>query len=194
MPKGHRTGFSKWAVSEGVLFAIRPLVTLVPRLFYKTTMAQTAESVINVSVWVRWLWTSPVSPQVQYWWRTDVDCSQLYQHVCVRRWTPEWARRWDPGYDVSERPNLTGEMPNFRVVVGIMWLNLTEMVWNPHRDTSKSELPIKCDWLHWSEKTWMNWLTVEWIYTQNIPHLSYPFWPPFTFHALCLVPISCLRG
>lgn len=31
-----------------------------------------------------------------------MDCSQLHQHLCVRRWTPERTRRRDAGHDVSD--------------------------------------------------------------------------------------------
>lgn len=96
------------------------------------------------------LWTLPASPQVQYRWRTDVDCSQLHQHLRVRRWTPERARRWDSGYDVSEIPVSTGETFNFRIAGIIKWksvsgqLNPSQTVWrlNPNRDSSESELPF----------------------------------------------------
>lgn len=61
---------------------------------------------------------NPISTQVQHRRGPNMECSQLHQHLRVRRWPPERAWGRDPGHDVSFSPAL---LPDVTAVVVPYW-------------------------------------------------------------------------
>lgn len=129
-----------------------------------------------------------------------MDRSQLHQHLRVRRWTPEWARRRDPGDDVSEI-TISRRSVQFlyccrnnkmKVDVGsvefiINGLKTAETLPNLTFYSSRS---VNYNIMNWgsSMEAWIKH-TVS-----STPPIAQPFCPPFTLPALCLALMSCLRG
>lgn len=110
-----------------------------------------------------------------------MDSSQLYQHLCVRRWTPKRARRRDPGYDVSEISISTGWMFHFRSAIKIKnnigWIkfiaNCLEKPEKSEITTPRSVLPSHLLSLHGSHELSMKVRCGCTLHSKEIKFLSH---------------------